>query len=885
MALWTDTTPPKNDDSKLAPLLGASDDPLSYAKYGAWQIGFRNYLIRRGLAVYASLDLDTMIRSYPTDPKRAADSEQQLAYLEKCEELEHRYGIANKYVLARKSDQAYGLLAEACRDNVGLRREIAPHKDQFVQAFEALSIAIIGGVKEAAASLRKEIFDRIRSANTPKAIRCVISLAETNNDDLKQIDEGSQTITDEDLYNALRTQLKDVSSLVHVYHATAMPDSKLGEWEELVKFLKTIIPLDTTDTFDKPPSRPQRETALTAFAGGGRGGGGRGGQSARGGRGRGSGRGGAVIICWRCGGNHYSTASARFGTPACDVQCHCSICGADTHATEHHDQHEAAMARRNARANRDSAVAYSATATTHEDTQHLFCLVAVSSTDSKDDWTTQQPITIGLDSMASDHLMGSLELFDPLTLVEIDRAHAPIIEIANGVTSQPTHKGVVPLQVYGSNTHEGNDIIIRLRTVYYMPEWPDHHNLISVGRLENDKHDNFVVDSMNKSINIIDAQSDSVVYSFQFEKTPGCLWQLPCKPHVALDQATVLSGFAPPERACAMVAHSVGAPSAGLGALDHTTSSCDLLSLQPPTRYPANHDFYPSEDAILFFYAYKPDGEPNGANRFFGQQDKRLMWDDVAFGKFKFTSRGAPVPRNTTGIAKLRQRLQKLRVRLVNEGSTFIESMKIALDPLGVLAPPDDERTAGPSTFDSVGVTFPKKLTLTYLRKVNPKVRVEANCKKPGTLSGARYAKYQHARCLSEYFELGATRRDFLYDFNAGILKVIPDDGDGNDNNEIATKTEDQTATLKSVESEAIETAEILMDMNSIGTHGAVSVSDDEDDDTAFVNSLDDEWIGDYQEPTQEQIDRIAELFLDTSDEENLPVSRLMPKPKKKKMN
>ena len=138
---------------------------------------------------------------------------------------------------------------------------------------------------------------------------------------------------------------------------------------------------------------------------------------------------------------------------------------------------------------------------------------------------------------------------------------------------------------------------------------------------------------------------------------------------------------------------------------------------------------------------------------------------------------------------------------------------------------------------------------------------------------------------MSEYFELGATRRDFLYDFNAGILKVIPDDGDGNDNNEIATKTEDQTATLKSVESEAIETAEILMDMNSIGTHGAVSVSDDEDDDTAFVNSLDGEWIGDYQEPTQEQIDRIAELFLDTPDEENLPVSRLMPKPKKKKMN
>ena len=98
-----------------------------------------------------------------------------------------------------------------------------------VKAFEALSIAIINDDKEAAAFLRKEIFNRIRSAHTPKAIRCAISLAETNNDDLKQTDEGSLTINDEDLYNALWTQLKDASLLVHVYHATAMPDSKLGE--------------------------------------------------------------------------------------------------------------------------------------------------------------------------------------------------------------------------------------------------------------------------------------------------------------------------------------------------------------------------------------------------------------------------------------------------------------------------------------------------------------------------------------------------------------------------------------------------------------------------------------------------------------------------------
>ena len=42
-------------------------------------------------------------------------------------------------------------------------------------------------------------------------------------------------------------------------------------------------------------------------------------------------------------------------------------------------------------------------------------------------------------------------------------------------------------------------------------------------RLESDTHDKFAMDSMNRSISIIDTQSDSVVGSFQFEKTPGCL--------------------------------------------------------------------------------------------------------------------------------------------------------------------------------------------------------------------------------------------------------------------------------------------------------------------------------------------------------------------------
>ena len=72
-------------------------------------------------------------------------------------------------------------------------------------------------------------------------------------------------------------------------------------------------------------------------------------------------------------------------------------------------------------------------------------------------------------------------------------------------------------------------------------------------------------------------------------------------------------------------------------------------------------------------------------------------------------------------------------------------------------------------------------------------------------------------------FELGATRRDFLYDFDAGILKVIPNDDEEGTHDEATIKTKDLTVTLKAVDSQAIETIDTSADMNSIGTHGAVS--------------------------------------------------------------
>ena len=65
--------------SRKPPLLG-DGGPVTYAKFGSWKLDFAAYLSRNGLGIYSSLD-DSMLRAYPSDPKKAADSEIQQAYI------------------------------------------------------------------------------------------------------------------------------------------------------------------------------------------------------------------------------------------------------------------------------------------------------------------------------------------------------------------------------------------------------------------------------------------------------------------------------------------------------------------------------------------------------------------------------------------------------------------------------------------------------------------------------------------------------------------------------------------------------------------------------------------------------------------------------------
>ena len=78
------------------------------------------------------------------------------------------------------------------------------------------------------------------------------------------------------------------------------------------------------------------------------------------------------MICWRCGGNHYSTANVRYGTTACTVKCHCAKCGKDDHSTEHHGIYSDVQDRRAAR----GAKAMSITSTQSDAPGHSFCLMA-----------------------------------------------------------------------------------------------------------------------------------------------------------------------------------------------------------------------------------------------------------------------------------------------------------------------------------------------------------------------------------------------------------------------------------------------------------------------------------------------------------------------------
>ena len=254
------------------------------------------------------------------------------------------------------------------------------HKSNFPLAFAAVSRYVTGNLKTTAREILKELLAEIRKCADARAMREVITFVNANNDDLKLLGTDDE-LKDNDLFEELMDVLKRVPSLNNVHHLARMPETQIGEWESLTIYLVDIIAHDTT------PTRTPRSTALSAYDGGrggrsGRGGrGGRDGRGGRGGRGRGNGRGGGSkdVICWRCGGKHYSTANVRYGTAACTVQCHCMKCGKDDHSTEHHDIDSDVQERRAACGAKAMAVA----STQSDAPGHLFCLmVRVATTTS-----------------------------------------------------------------------------------------------------------------------------------------------------------------------------------------------------------------------------------------------------------------------------------------------------------------------------------------------------------------------------------------------------------------------------------------------------------------------------------------------------------------------
>ena len=100
----------------------------------------------------------------------------------------------------------------------------------------------------------------------------------------------------------------------------------------------------------------------------------------------------------------------------------------------------------------------------------------------------------------------------------------------------------------------------------------------------------------------------------------------------------------------------------------------------------------------------------------------------------------------------------------------------------------------GPSTFDSVGETFPKKrrspLSLTCARSIR------RSASKPTARNPVRYPEratpsISMLAACSSTLSSGHTPGLPLRFQDAGILKIIPDDGGGGTDNDIATKTED----------------------------------------------------------------------------------------------
>ena len=311
---------------KVPTLSGESN----YAQFGSWKTDLSAYLSRNDMQLFSSLDESKIPDAFPAEVAEGdADFD---AYVAEKKRFKSRFGIEDEYELLAVSEKAWAVLHEATRPAPDLNRVVNLHQADFKGAYLALEKKMRGNVKTAARNVRRELLSKIREISTCEQLMQVITIAERTNQDLEALGTGDE-LKEEDLYEEILDVLQRIPDLKHVYQLARLAESKIGDWSALHPYLVEVCGNMPKTKARGDGARGDRGTVLSADRGRGRGRGSRGG-------GRGNGRGGrgvpAGIVCWRCGGNHFSTSRTGAG---CEVPCHCDICGKDDHATAHHDKY------------------------------------------------------------------------------------------------------------------------------------------------------------------------------------------------------------------------------------------------------------------------------------------------------------------------------------------------------------------------------------------------------------------------------------------------------------------------------------------------------------------------------------------------------------------
>ena len=104
--------------------------------------------------MFAALD-----SAIPTEYPEVKENEDDEVSLELTNVLNLQWKMTNKYEFAAKSDEAHALLYEAVTNNVQIQRVMKKHKRNFPLAFASVSHFVMGNVKSAARTQRKETLE------------------------------------------------------------------------------------------------------------------------------------------------------------------------------------------------------------------------------------------------------------------------------------------------------------------------------------------------------------------------------------------------------------------------------------------------------------------------------------------------------------------------------------------------------------------------------------------------------------------------------------------------------------------------------------------------------------------------------------------------------